>query len=314
MAMEADKALKLQEEMEAPAPVMTALTAPKMGVSEGGKLRKVLTHLIAILLIGVVWYVITLFTPKYVFPTPQAVLQVMWEVLQDGSLWPNVSVTLRRTVYALIGAMLIGTSLGILMGVNKYWESFTRNWVYMALSMPGIVWAMLCVLWFGINEWALFIAVVFIIFPYVAVNVFEGVKSIDRDLLDMGRSFKITKTAMIRKIILPSLTPYLVAAVRQNFANSWKMVTIAELFGASIGIGFMIRSGFEFFNTAMMLAWVAWFATRHSRDRVRDHQSVPQLHVEVAARDRRGHLMMRSSGANPMSEDSQKESRDVHSS
>jgi NitT/TauT family transport system permease protein len=188
------------------------------------------------------------------------VLKVMWEVLQDGSLWPNMSVTLRRTVLALIGAMVIGTTLGIVMGINKYWESFTRNWVYMALSMPGIVWVMLCVLWFGINEVALWISVVFIIFPYVAVNVFEGVKAIDRDLLDMGRSFKIKRREMVSKIIMPSLTPYLVAALRQNFANSWKMVTLAELFGASIGIGFMIRSGFEFFATAVMLAWVAWFA------------------------------------------------------
>ena len=258
--MEADKAAILKEELEAPAPVITALTVPKMKAPGTSKWGSALTHVLAVLGILVAWYVVTLFTPKYIFPTPQAVWAVMWEVLRDGSLWPNLSVTLRRTIYALIGAMAIGTTLGILMGVNKYWESFTRNWVYMALSMPGIVWVMLCVLWFGINEVALFISVVFIIFPYVAVNVFEGVKAIDRDLLDMGRSFKIQRRAMISKIILPSLTPYLVAALRQNFANSWKMVTLAELFGASIGIGFMIRSGFEFFDTPVMLAWVGWFA------------------------------------------------------
>jgi NitT/TauT family transport system permease protein len=260
--MEPDEAAVLEEELEAPAPVVTALTAadrtraPRTTSRWGGAL----THILAVVGVIVIWWVITLFTPKFAFPTPQAVLKVMWEVLQDGSLWPNMSVTLRRTVLALIGAMVIGTTLGIVMGINKYWESFTRNWVYMALSMPGIVWVMLCVLWFGINEVALWISVVFIIFPYVAVNVFEGVKAIDRDLLDMGRSFKIKRREMVSKIIMPSLTPYLVAALRQNFANSWKMVTLAELFGASIGIGFMIRSGFEFFATAVMLAWVAWFA------------------------------------------------------
>ena len=56
----------------------------------------------------------------------------------------------------------------------------------------------------------MFIAVVFV-FPYVAVNVFEGVKNIDRELLDMGRAFKVQRSAMIRRIVLPSLTPYLVA-------------------------------------------------------------------------------------------------------
>jgi NitT/TauT family transport system permease protein len=259
--MDADEAAVLEEELEAPAPVMTALTAiPKTKVPNTNKWRTVLTHIIAIIGVLVAWYLVTLFTPKFMFPTPKAVLTVMWDVLQSGTLWPNMAVTLRRTILALIGAMAIGTTLGIVMGINSYWESFTRNWVYMALSMPGIVWVMLCVLWFGINEIALWISVVFIVFPYVAVNVFEGVKAIDRELLDMGRSFKIKRNAMVGKIVLPSLTPYLVAALRQNFATSWKMVTLAELFGATAGIGFMIRSGFEFFDVAMMLAWVAWFA------------------------------------------------------
>jgi NitT/TauT family transport system permease protein len=258
--MEADKASVLEEQLAAPAPVITALTAPKVKRKSEGRWSNVLVHFLAIIGVLAAWYVVTLYTPKYIFPTPQAVWKEMWDILSSGDLWPSLSATLQRTVYSLIGAMIIGTILGIVMGINSYWESFTRNWVYMALSMPGIVWAMLCVLWFGINEIALFIAVVFIIFPYVAVNVFEGVKNIDRDLLDMGRSFNVTRGDMIRKIIMPSLTPYLVGAVRQNFANSWKMVTIAELFGASIGIGFMIRTGFEFFDSAMMLAWVAWFA------------------------------------------------------
>lgn len=259
--MEAQKASVSEEGLEAPAPVMTAFTAaPMTKPPHQSRWGSVLIHILAIVVAFAAWYVITLFTPKYIFPTPQAVWEEMWQILSSGDLWPQLSATLQRTVYSLIGAMVIGTALGIVMGINKYWESFTRNWVYMALSMPGIVWAMLCVLWFGINEIALFIAVVFIIFPYVAVNVFEGVKGIDRELLDMGRAFKVERGAMIRRIVLPSLTPYLVGAVRQNFANSWKMVTIAELFGASVGIGFMIRTGFEFFDSAMMLAWVAWFA------------------------------------------------------
>jgi NitT/TauT family transport system permease protein len=258
--MDTDEAEVLREELEAPAPIVTALSIPKSKVPHTSRSRAILTHVAAVIGLLVLWYVVTLFTPKFMFPTPQAVLKVMWSILQSGTLWPNMAVTLRRTILALVGAMAIGTTLGIVMGINSYWESFTRNWVYMALSMPGIVFVMLCVLWFGINERALWIAVVFIVFPYVAVNVFEGVKAIDRELLDMGRSFKIKRNQMVRKIVLPSLTPYLVAAVRQNFATSWKMVTLAELFGATIGIGFMIRSGFEFFDVAMMLAWVAWFA------------------------------------------------------
>ena len=246
--------------LQAPVPVVTAYAAPKGVRLSESRWGSFLIHILAIFGVLIAWYVVTLFTPKYIFPTPAAVLDEMWQILESGDLWPSLFATLQRTVYALIGAMIIGTILGIVMGINNYWESFSRNWVYMALSMPGIVWAMLCVLWFGINELALFIAVVFIIFPYVAVNVFEGVKNIDRELLDMGRSFKVSRGLMIRKVVMPSLTPYLVGAVRQNFANSWKMVTIAELFGASVGIGFMIRTGFEFFDSAMMLAWVAWFA------------------------------------------------------
>ena len=108
---------------------------------------RVLIHLGAVVVVLIAWYVITLFTPKYVFPTPQAVWEEMWQILSSGDLWPQLTATLQRTVYALIGAMVIGTALGIVMGINSYWESFTRNWVYMALD-AGRRLGDLCVLWF----------------------------------------------------------------------------------------------------------------------------------------------------------------------
>jgi NitT/TauT family transport system permease protein len=217
-------------------------------------------HLLSIVLLPTAWYLITLFTPQYAFPSPQAVGSAMYDIVARGELWPHAQATLWRVLLSTVGAMVVGSGLGILMGVNRYTERFVRNWVYMGLSMPGVVMAMISVLWFGINEASVLITVVVIVFPYVTVTIYEGVKAVDKSLLDMGRAYRVPRADMIRLIVLPSLSPFIIAGIRLCFANCWKMATLAEVFSSSTGIGYMIRVQFEFFNMAGIMAWTLTFA------------------------------------------------------
>jgi NitT/TauT family transport system permease protein len=233
-------------------------TAGPLARSRGG--RGFAPHLLSIVILPTIWYLITLVTPQYAFPTPAAVATAMYEIVQSGELWHHAWATLSRVLISWPAASLLGATLGILMGINKYTERFFRNWVYMGLSMPGVVAAMITVLWFGINELSVLVAVIWIVFPYPAVNIFEGVKAVDKSLLDMGRAYGVPRGLMIQKIIIPSLSPYILSALRQCFANAWKMATLAEVWGSNVGIGYMIRVQFEFFNVAGIMAWTLTFA------------------------------------------------------
>jgi NitT/TauT family transport system permease protein len=96
--------------------------------------------------------------------------------------------------------------------------------------------------------------------PYVAVNIWGGVKDVEKDLVDMGRAFDVSKRRIIKNIYIPSLLPFVFAAIRIGFSVSWKLVVLAEVFGSSEGIGYMIFYWYQMFDMELVLAWVLLFA------------------------------------------------------
>ena len=102
-------------------------------------------------------------------------------------------------------------------------------------------------------------ATAMIVFPYVAINFWEGVKDVEKDLVDMGRAFDVRKTRIIRHVYIPSIMPFTLAAARIGFSISWKIVIVGEVFGASNGIGYMIYYWYHMFSMRLVLAWLLFF-------------------------------------------------------
>ncbi len=102
-------------------------------------------------------------------------------------------------------------------------------------------------------------AIVVTSFPFVTVNVAEGVKALPKDLFDMASAFRVGGGRRLRHVVLPFLAPYLFTALRYGFSIAWKIATLTELFGSSTGIGFMMRREFQLFNMTGMLAWIFFF-------------------------------------------------------
>jgi len=98
-----------------------------------------------------------------------------------------------------------------------------------------------------------------VVTPYVAVNIFEGTRAMDKSLIEMGVTFKATRPLLIRKVYLPQLMPYIFSAFRYAFGVTWKIVALAETFGLKHGIGYMFFFWFEQFNMEQVLAWIVMF-------------------------------------------------------
>jgi NitT/TauT family transport system permease protein len=98
-----------------------------------------------------------------------------------------------------------------------------------------------------------------VVTPYVAVNIFEGAKAMDKSLIDMAVAFKAQRPLLIRKVYLPQLMPYIFSAFRYAFGVTWKIVALAETFGLKYGIGYMFFFWFGQFNMTQMLAWITVF-------------------------------------------------------
>ena len=211
-----------------------------------------LFSLIGLLLL---WKAVSLFFLPTFLPSPAELLGRIVAIFSHPSAYLIVAKTLERVVTGLILSMLIGSSIGLIMGLRRSVESLFDSWVMVLLTFPAISWAFLSVLWFGISEIAPIFTIVLIVFPYVTMNVWEGTKAMDKELTDMATVFRANRFLLLRKVLLPQLMPYLFSSMRISFALSWKIALVSEAFGAGRGVGKELTYWFQGIRVDMMLAW-----------------------------------------------------------
>ena len=212
-----------------------------------------------------IWYLAsTLMADAEVLPGPLAIAYAIWGVLAEPgpvgtSAYFHMGITLGRTFITFGVGMLLGIAIGLAMGLRKTIEYSMMSLIPLALTMPTILMGFLAVMWFGFNEIGSLVAVVGVVTPYVAVNIFQGAQAMDKSVIDMAKVFRADKRMLIRKVYVPQLLPYIFSAFRFSFGMTWKIVALAETFGIKYGIGYMFFFWFEQFNMELVLAWIIMF-------------------------------------------------------
>ncbi|MFQ5856700.1 MAG: ABC transporter permease [Anaerolineae bacterium] len=195
----------------------------------------------------------------YLLPDPLRVGSLMWEIIRTGVFIRHFQSSILKVFAGFGVAVLIGTPVGYFMGRGKYWKAFFHDPVIVAGSIPGITYAVMALVIFGISLQGPILAVALISMPYVAINVAEGIEGVDRKLIEMSRAYRRSERHILRHVLIPSIMPFAFAGVRLSFALAWKVEQLTEVFGSSSGIGFMIRKEFEDFSITGVLAWVLLF-------------------------------------------------------
>ncbi len=206
-----------------------------------------------------VWQIVSLFFLPVYFPGPGALAERMIALYGDPASYVVIGETLARIFEGFAIAMLAGTAIGLSMGRNHAVEVFFDSWIMVLLTFPAVCWAFLSVLWFGLSEAAPILTIVLIVLPFVALNIWEGTKAVDKDLLDMGKVYGADRRLMLRKILVPQLMPYIFSSLRIALSLSWKIALVAEAFGVASGVGQKLIYWFQDTRVDMMLAWGASF-------------------------------------------------------
>lgn len=178
---------------------------------------------------------------------------------QGHSAYFHIALTLARIFIAFGASMLAGIGIGLTMGLSRVIERSLMAFIPLLLTMPTILMVFLAVMWFGYSEAGGLVAVMVVVTPYVAVNIYEGAKAMDGALAEMATTFKAQRPLMVRKVYVPQLMPYIFSAFRYSFGMTWKIVALAETFGLKFGIGYMFFFWFEQFNMPQVLAWIVMF-------------------------------------------------------
>jgi NitT/TauT family transport system permease protein len=242
-----------------PAGVAGAGTLPPFGDSFGRELiGRIVPPLLAVLSVIAVWWVLYLIYPR-LLPGPVSTMREAVRLVSDGTFFFHMYQSLRRVFVGSLVAMFLSVGVGIYMGTVVMGERFFQPLVVLGLTIPGLMWALIAVMLFGINEWSPYFAVTVTIFPMLVINIWAGVKALDKELIDMSRVFHFTPWMKISQVIIPQLLPNIFAATRYGLGLAWKVVVVVEMFGTSNGVGYQVMKSYQVFNMEGVIAWTLTF-------------------------------------------------------
>ena len=208
-----------------------------------------------------VWQLSVMVLEPALLPSPGAVVARLVTEWQVGGLAAHLLVTIARVLASFLLAMLLGLALGMAMGHSRRVDLALDGILTVFLNVPALVVIILSFIWLGLNEAAVVAAVVLNKAPTMTVIFREGVRAIDRDLLEVGRVFGLSPWRRFLRIYLPQLYPYFLAATRSGLALVWKIVLVVELLGCSEGLGFQLGVFFQYFDITGILAYATAFVT-----------------------------------------------------
>jgi NitT/TauT family transport system permease protein len=208
-----------------------------------------------IVLVVVGWWYLSLDLPDFVLPPPQMVGKALLNLFVEPSQLLHVAVSALRVIASVIIAVVLGTVLALLPWRWPVLRLVIDNGVAPILnSFPSVGWAILAVIWFQVSNLTVIFVEVAILTPFCLINVDEGLKELDLELAEMGRSFTRKGARVFFRVTLPLLAPYLMGAVRMSYGVGWKLALVAELFGTTIGLGYLMLQAQTVGNAAAVFA------------------------------------------------------------
>ncbi|MDM0111109.1 aliphatic sulfonate ABC transporter permease SsuC [Variovorax sp. J22R133] len=226
-----------------------------------GLLRRLVPWLVPIGLI-VVWQIASSagWLSTRVLPAPFDVLQAAWRLAVSGELWVHVKISAGRALLGLAIGGSAGLLLGLLTGSVRFFELLLDSTVQMVRNVPALALIPLVILWFGIDETAkLFLISVSVFFP-IYLNTFHGIRNVDPQLIEMGRTYGLTRWQLYRDVILPGATSSILVGLRFSLGLMWVILIVAETISAQSGIGYLTMNAREFLQTDVVLVGILLYA------------------------------------------------------
>lgn len=195
-----------------------------------------------------------------VLPAPLEVASAAWKLTVSGELWTHVQVSAGRALAGLAVGGGLGLALGLLTGSVKLFETLLDSTIQMVRNIPALALIPLVILWFGIDETAkLFLIAVSVFFP-IYLNTFHGIRNVDPGLIEMGRTYGLSRWQLYRQVILPGALSSILVGLRFSLGLMWVILIVAETISAQAGIGYLTMNAREFLQTDVVLVGILLYA------------------------------------------------------
>ncbi|WP_246252096.1 aliphatic sulfonate ABC transporter permease SsuC [Ancylobacter pratisalsi] len=213
-------------------------------------------------LLLVVWEVLSRvgYLAPNVLPAPSAVASAGWQVLKSGELIHHMAVSTARALAGLAMGGSIGFVLGIANGLSDLTHRYSDTTLQMIRNIPHLALIPLVILWFGIEEEAkLFLVALGVFFP-IYINTLHGVRSVDPQLIEMGRAYGMRRWTLFCDVVLPGALPSIFVGLRFALGIMWLTLIVAETIAAESGLGHMAMQAREFLLVDIVVLAIVIYA------------------------------------------------------
>jgi NitT/TauT family transport system permease protein len=190
--------------------------------------------------------------PKYIIPRVSELWFEFVRMWQQENLIRHFISTASMSILGFVLGGLLGAISGYALGLLPTWEKVLSPYILALQIAPKVAFAPLFILWFGYNAWPKLIVTILVVFFPILVNVLQAMRVMDRDLINLARAYNMSRTKIFLKIMLPFSMPNLLAGLRIGATLAVIGITVGELVGGEIGLGYLISFGQGQANTAMV--------------------------------------------------------------
>ena len=201
------------------------------------------------------WQILSMVFPHYLFPPIPEIFSRTIEILTTGSLLIDVLLTAGRIFGGLFGAFILGGILAMIIGQSRTAENFIAPVLTFFQGIPALSWVVVAVIWFHGSEFRIFFIMVITTLPAFTFQILDAYRSMSKDLFEMTMSFRPGNWTLFRVLIVPTIVPGIITAFKVNLGNSARVVVVAELVGATGGVGYQLLLQQQLFDMAGAIAW-----------------------------------------------------------
>jgi len=205
-----------------------------------------------------VWYAAySIVRQEILIVSPGQVLVRLITLFGEGEFWWSTFSSLLRIVTGFLLATAVGCAVAVLAYISPFLYDLANPMIRIIRATPVTSFIILALIWLKTDSVPVF-ASFLMVFPIIWENVYKGIQSANPDLLDMAKVFRLKKGTVLKRIYIPSVMPYFIAACNISIGMAWKAGIAAEILGVPIhSIGTRLYQAKIYLETLDVFTWTA---------------------------------------------------------
>ena len=185
---------------------------------------------------------------------PSDIAERIWMWVSSGTLWPHLAVTLEESVLGLVIGGVLGVATGFALARSPFAARVLEPYIMMLNAVPRVVLAPLFLLWFGLGIWSKVALAVTLVFFVMFFSAYQGVRDVNRVIIDNARMLGATERQLVRHVLFPSALTWIFSSLQVSLGFAMVGAVVGEYLGATRGLGYVISQAEGTFDTTGVFA------------------------------------------------------------